>query len=96
MTARPGALEQLVHSEVARALTEHRCSCTAVPPPQRGSAEEPARPFPRAFLRVQEAADVLAVPVKQIYTLVQSGELPHRRIGKHIRIPDPGVRGVHR
>lgn len=39
-------------------------------------------------LSVQEVADALGVPDKQIYALVDAGEIGHVRIGRHIRVPD--------
>jgi excisionase family DNA binding protein len=37
-------------------------------------------------LTVQEAADLLNVSLRTVYRLTESGELPHQRIGKAIRI----------
>lgn len=42
---------------------------------------------PRIAWTVQETAKRLNVPVTQVYALVKSGELEHRRVGKHIRVP---------
>lgn len=42
---------------------------------------------PRIAFTVRETAERLHVPVSQVYALVRAGQLEHRRVGKHIRIP---------
>jgi excisionase family DNA binding protein len=39
------------------------------------------------MLTVKEAADLLRVNVKTIHKLLASGDLPHVRLGRVIRIP---------
>lgn len=39
------------------------------------------------LLRVSEAASLLALSRSATYALIQSGELPHVRFGKAIRVP---------
>jgi excisionase family DNA binding protein len=39
------------------------------------------------FLTVREAAEVLRISKSKAYALVSSGELPHVRFGKVVRIP---------
>jgi excisionase family DNA binding protein len=41
----------------------------------------------REMLTVKEAADALRVNVKTIHKLLASGDLPHLRFGRVIRIP---------
>lgn len=40
----------------------------------------------------RQAADIMHVPVGQIYGAIQRGELEAVRIGKHIRISDSALR----
>lgn len=42
---------------------------------------------PVEFVSIREAADFFATGTAVIRRLVRAGELPSRRIGKHIRIP---------
>lgn len=39
------------------------------------------------ILTIKDAAEFLAVPVSQVYTLVRQKDFPAFRVGKHWRIP---------
>jgi excisionase family DNA binding protein len=47
----------------------------------------PPPPPPADMLTVKEAADLLRVNVKTIHKLLATGDLPHHRFGRVIRIP---------
>ena len=39
------------------------------------------------YLRPEKAASLLDLPLSTVYFLVKKGKIPHKRFGKHIRIP---------
>lgn len=41
----------------------------------------------RRFYRVKEAASVMGVPVRTIYHLAETGQIPCRRVGSVILLP---------
>ena len=46
----------------------------------------------RRYCTVKQLAEMLGVPVSQVYRKTREGELPHIRIGKYIRFdPDEVV-----
>ena len=48
------------------------------------------------YCTVKQLAEMLGVPVSQVYRKTREGELPHIRIGKYIRFdPDEVVRERH-
>lgn len=47
--------------------------------------------FPR-YLSAEEVAELFRVSTKHIHRMCRSGELPHIRVGKLIRLPEAGVR----
>lgn len=56
-----------------------------VAPAGAGSSPK-ASDTPRLLLRVEEAAEALAVSRRTLYTLLRSGEIPVVRIGRAVRI----------
>lgn len=46
---------------------------------------------PRTAYSVSEVAAMLGLPEWQVRRAVAAGELPHFRVGKHIRIPAKGL-----
>ena len=52
---------------------------------------ESSAPAPPDVLTVDEAADFLHLGRQAVYDAVGRGEIPHRRIGKHIRFSRTGL-----
>ena len=59
-----------------------------VPSPNAG---EPAVPVLPDVLTVDEAADLLRIGRQAMYDAIGRGEVPHRRIGKSIRLSRAGL-----
>lgn len=51
----------------------------------------PSQGPPRTAYTAHEVAAMQRVPVGQIYALIHTDQLRHRRFGKHIRIPFDAV-----
>ena len=45
----------------------------------------------KLLLRVEEAADAMSVGRSKAYELIRTGELPHVRIGRSVRVPVQGL-----
>lgn len=54
-------------------------------------ALSPSQKLPRTAYTAAEVAAMQRVPVGQIYALVNTDQLRHRRFGKHVRIPFDAV-----
>lgn len=57
------------------------------PLPENYRADWPATLREKAFLSVNEAAEILGLAASTAYSLVDRGKLPAIRVGKAIRIP---------
>jgi excisionase family DNA binding protein len=53
-----------------------------------------AEPDPLRLLRVEEVADLLALPVRTVRDRAAAGVIPHRRFGKHYRFSRADVAAI--
>jgi len=70
---------------MSNSLESNRLSTSDHPAPPRPHAA--VRPDLPQFLSVMEVAGVLRIDRKTVHKLIASGDLPHVRLGRVLRIP---------